>query len=138
MYYINLLMKNNIFKIIEYLYYFSLIVLFILYLFPGSLIGYSLYGNLGQQPNLIPNPIGTSINHLIYFSYITLLASIVRPSIKNILTNYKSILVISIILELLHMVVPNRVFEIYDLLANILGVVIVLIGQKIIKWSKLS
>ena len=138
MYYINLLMKNNIFKIIEYLYYFSLIVLCILYLFPGSLIGYSLYGNLGQQPNLIPNPIGTSINHLIYFSYITLLASIMRPSVKNILTNYKSILAISIILELLHMVVPNRVFEIYDLLANILGVVIVLIGQKIIKWSKLS
>ena len=138
MYYINLLMKNNIFKIIEYLYYFSLIVLFILYLFPGSLIGYFLYGNLGQQPNLIPNPIGTSINHLIYFSYITLLASIVRPSIKNILTNYKSILAISIILELLHMVIPNRAFEIYDLLANILGVIIVLIGQKIIKWSKLS
>ena len=138
MYYINLLMKNNIFKIIEYLYYFSLIVLCILYLFPGSLIGYFLYGNLGQQPNLIPNPIGTSINHLIYFSYITLLASIMRPSVKNILTNYKSILAISIILELLHMVVPNRVFEIYDLLANILGVVIVLIGQKIIKWSKLS
>jgi len=138
MYYINLLMKNNIFKIIEYLYYFSLIVLFILYLFPGSLIGYFLYGNLGQQPNLIPNPIGTSINHLIYFSYITLLASIVRPSIKNILTNYKSILVISIILELLHMVIPNRAFEIHDLLANIMGVIIVLIGQKIIKWSKLS
>ena len=138
MYYINLLMKNNIFKIIEYLYYFSLIVLFILYLFPGSLIGYFLYGNLGQQPNLIPNPIGTSINHLIYFSYITLLASIVRPSIKNILTNYKSILAISIILELLHMVIPNRAFEIYDLLANILGVIIILIGQKIIKCSKLS
>ena len=131
-------MKNNIFKIIEYLYYFSLIVLFILYLFPGSLIGYFLYGNLGQQPNLIPNPIGTSINHLIYFSYITLLASIVRPSIKNILTNYKSILVISIILELLHMVIPNRAFEIHDLLANIMGVIIILIGQKIIKWSKLS
>ena len=131
-------MKNNIFKIIEYLYYFSLIVLFILYLFPGSLIGYFLYGNLGQQPNLIPNPIGTSINHLIYFSYITLLASIVRPSIKNILTNYKSILVISIILELLHMVIPNRAFEIHDLLANIMGVIIILIGQKIIKCSKLS
>ena len=87
---------------------------------------------------MIPNPIGTSINHLIFFSYITLLASIVRPSIKNILTNYKSILVISIILELLHMVIPNRAFEIYDLLANILGVIIILIGQKIIKWSKLS
>ena len=60
-------MKNTIFKLTEYVYYFSLLVLLILYLFPGSLIGYFLYGNLGQQPDLITNPIGTSINHLIFF-----------------------------------------------------------------------
>ena len=76
-------MKNTIFKLTEYVYYFSLLVLLILYLFPGSLIGYFLYDNLGQQPNLIANPIGTSINHLIFFSYITVLAIIVRLRIKN-------------------------------------------------------
>jgi len=74
MYYIKLIMKNTIFKLTEYVYYFSLLVLLILYLFPGSLIGYFLYGNSSQQPNLIANPIGTSINHLIFFSYITVLA----------------------------------------------------------------
>ena len=46
-------MKNTIFKLTEHVYYFSLLVLLTLYLFPGSLIGYFLYGNLGQQPNLI-------------------------------------------------------------------------------------
>ena len=56
----------------------------ILYLYPGSLIGYFLYGNLEQQPNLIPNPIGTSINHFIFFSYITILALIVRSKAINI------------------------------------------------------
>ena len=71
MYYIKLKMKNTIFKLLEYSYYFSLIILFILYLFPGSLIGYFLYGNLGQQPDFIPNPIGTSINHLISFIYLS-------------------------------------------------------------------
>ena len=75
-------MKIIIFKLLEYLYYFSLAILLILYLFPGSLIGYLLYGNLGQQPDLIPNPIGTSINHLIFFSYITLLALMLRPRKK--------------------------------------------------------
>ena len=84
-------MKNIIFKLLEYLYYFSLVILLILYLFPGSLIGYLLYGNLGQQPDLIPNPIGTSINHLIFFSYITLLALILRSRTKNILTNFKEV-----------------------------------------------
>ena len=67
-------MKNNVLKLIEYLYYLSLIALFILYLFPGSLMGYLLYGNLGKQPNLVDNPIGTSINHLFFFMYLTALA----------------------------------------------------------------
>ena len=129
-------MKNTIFKLTEYVYYFSLIVLLILYLFPGSLIGYLLYGNLGQQPNLISNPIGTSINHLIFFSYITSLAIIVRLRVKNIFTSFKIILFISVILEILHLIVPNRAFELYDLIANFTGVVIILLIDSIIKWRK--
>ena len=134
MYYIKSLMKNTIFKLTEYVYYFSLLVLLILYLFPGSIIGYFLYGNLGQQPNLIANPIGTSINHLIFFSYITILATIVRFRVKNIFTSYKVILFISFILEILHLIIPNRAFELYDLIANISGVVIVLLIKNFIKW----
>ena len=129
-------MKNTIFKLTEYVYYFSLLVLMIFYLFPGSLIGYFLYGNLGQQPNLITNPIGTSINHLIFFSYITSLAIIVRLRVKNIFTSFKVILFISGILEILHLIVPNRAFELYDLLANITGVTIVLLINSFIKWQK--
>ena len=129
-------MKNIIFKLTEYVYYFSLLVLLILYLFPGSLIGYFLYGKLGQQPNLIINPIGTSINHLIFFSYITLLAIIVSLKVKNIFTNYKIILFISCILEILHLIIPHRAFELYDLIANISGVVIVLLVNRFIKWRK--
>jgi len=133
MYYIKLIMKNTIFKLTEHVYYFSLLVLFILYLFPGSLIGYFLYGNLGQQPNLIPNPIGTSINHFIYFSYITILATAIKTRVNNIFTDYKIILFVAFILEILHFIVPNRAFEYYDLLANMFGVIIVLLLKKIIK-----
>ena len=133
MYYIKLIMKNTILKLLEYVYYFSLVILFIIYLFPGSLIGYLLYGNLGQQPNLIPNPIGTSINHLIFFSFITILALIIRPKVKNILTDYKIILFISFILEILHFIIPNRAFEFYDLIANMLGVLIIIFIKRFIK-----
>ena len=133
MYYIKLIMKNTILKLLEYVYYFSLVILFIIYLFPGSLIGYLLYGNLGQQPNLIPNPIGTSINHLIFFSYITILALIIRPKVKNIFTDYKIIIFISFILEILHLIIPNRAFEFYDLIANMLGVLIIMFIKRFIK-----
>ena len=62
-------MKNNIFKFIICLYYLSSVLLLIIYLFPGSIIGYLLYGDLGRQPNLINNPIGLSINHFFYLNY---------------------------------------------------------------------
>ena len=133
MYYIKLIMKNTILKLLIYVYYFSLVILSILYLFPGSLIGYLLYGNLGQQPNLIPNPIGTSINHLIFFSYITTLALKIRPKVKNILTDYKTILFFSVILEILHFIIPNRAFEFYDLIANMLGVLIIVFIKRFVK-----
>ena len=133
MYYIKMIMKNTILKLLEYIYYSSLVILIILYLFPGSLIGYFLYGNLWQQLNLIPNPIGTSINHLIFFSYITILALTIRTKVKNILTDYKIILFISFILEILHFIIPNRAFEFYDLIANVLGVLIIIFITRFVK-----
>ena len=126
-------MKNTILKLLEYVYYFSLIILLILYLYPGSLVGYFLYGNLEQQPNLIPNSIGTSINHFIFFSYITILALIVRSKAINIFTDYKFILLISFILEIFHFIIPNRAFEFYDLIANVLGVLTIILLERLRK-----
>ena len=117
-------MKNTIFKLLEYLYYFSLVSLFILYLFPGSLIGYFLYGNLAQQPDLIPNPIGTSINHLISFIFLGSLAFIVRVRGKKFINSFKFLFFISILLEVFHYFIPNRAFEYYDLFANFTGVIL--------------
>ena len=130
-------MKNTIFKLTQYGYFFLLIILLIIYLFPGSLIGYFFYGNLGQQPNLVANPIGTSINHLFVFALITILALITRLSVKTFFNSFKFILFISCILEILHLIIPNRAFEFYDLIANILGVVIVISIKNFIKWLKL-
>ena len=117
-------MKNNVLKLIKYLYYFSLIALLILYLFPGSLIGYLLYGDLGKQPDLIPNPIGTSINHALAFFYLSILGLI--SYIRNKSFNQTAIFLISlsIILELSHYFIPNRSFEFLDLFANLLGTLI--------------
>ncbi len=126
-------MKNNVLKLINYLYYSSLLVLLILYLFPGSLIGYFLYENLGKQPELLNTPIGTSINHFFYFMFLTGLASIYNAKKTQIFTNFYFILFVSVILELSHLIIPNRAFEFYDLLANVAGVLIVLLIKKIIQ-----
>ncbi len=115
-------MKNNIFRLIKYTYYFSLIVLLLLYLFPGSLIGLFLYGDLGKQPNIISNPIGTSINHLLFFFFLGILGFIIHIKFKKIIYSFPFLFCISILFELLHLVIPNRAFEISDLLANSAGV----------------
>ena len=136
MYYIKSIMKNTIFQLLEYFYYLSLVLLFILYLFPGSLIGYFLYGNLGQQPDLIPNPIWTYINHLISFIFLIFLAFILQMRDKKFIKSFKFLFFTSIVLEILHYFIPNRAFEYYDLLANTLGVVFAYLFIKLILKMK--
>ena len=129
-------MKNTIFSTLKYLFYFSFIILLILYLFPGSLIGYFLYGNFGKQPDLISNPIGTSINHLVFFFYLSILAFIDRRNRKKFINSFSFLFFISIILELLHYFIPNRAFELRDLYANGLGVILAYLMLKIFRKIK--
>ena len=114
-------------KGIKFFYYFSLTALLILYLFPGSLIGYLLYGDFGKQPDLIPNPIGTSINHALAFFYLSIfgLISYLRDKIFNQATTF--LISLSIILELSHYFIPNRSFEFLDLFGNLIGTIIAMI-----------
>ena len=116
-------MKNYIFKFIICLYYLSLVILLIIYLYPGSVIGYLLYGDLGKQPSLIIGSIGTSINHFFYFFYLTFLGLVYNLNRKKFINSFLFILILSFSLELLHFVIPNRAFELNDLLANIAGVI---------------
>ena len=129
-------MNNSIFSISKYFFYFSLIALFILYLFPGSLIGYFLYGNLDKQPDLISNPIGTSINHLIFFFYLSILGFIFRSNQKKFINSFSFLFLISVILELLHYFIPNRAFELNDLYANSLVVMLAFLLFKFFKKLK--
>jgi VanZ family protein len=126
-------MKNNILKPIIYLYYLSLVVLLIIYLFPGSIIGYLLFGDLGKQPSLINNPVGTSLNHFFYFFYLTFLGLICNLSEKRFINSFLFLFALSFFLELLHLFIPKRAFELNDFLANITGVISVFFLFKIKK-----
>jgi len=64
---------NKVVKFLKSIFHISVLFLIIISLYPGSLLGYLLYGDWGQQPNLIENPFGTTINHFIYYVYVSLL-----------------------------------------------------------------
>jgi len=126
-------MKNKILKSIIYLYYLSLVILLIIYLFPGSIISYLLYRDLGEQPHIASNLIGTSINHFFYFFFLTFLGLIYNLIEKKFINSFLFLLILSFLLELLHFFIPNRVFELNDLLGNSIGVVSIFFLFKIKK-----
>ena len=127
-------------RIVRYLYNFSLIGLLILYLFPGSLIGYFIYGDFGKQPDMIPNPMGTSINHALSFFYLTtigLISYLNQTSFNKILI---FLITLSLFLELSHLFIPNRSFEFLDLFANLLGTflaIVIIFLYKRLKYGKI-
>ena len=109
-------------KFLKFIFHISILFLIVLSLFPGSLLGLLFYGDLGQQPELIENPFGTTINHFIVYIYVSLLGFFVYLRNKNFTKLVFGLFFLSIILETFHFIVPNRAFQLGDLIGNILGV----------------
>ena len=111
-------------KFIKIIFNISLIFLITISLFPGSLIGYLFYGDWGWQPDLIPNPFGTSINHFFSYVYVSLLGLFLHLKNKKFKKIVYGLFFLSIILEVSQLIIPNRSFQLSDLIANILGVIV--------------
>jgi hypothetical protein len=119
------------FLYLKIIFYIANIILITLYVFPGSILGWFLYNNVGIQPQITSNFIVSS-NHVYAFMVLSVLGYI---SHKNHKLNFLFIYLfsISIFLELLHIIIPNRGFELSDLFGNIIGVLVVYLFYKIVK-----
>jgi VanZ family protein len=135
------------------IFYLSNFILILLYLFPGSLIGYFLYGDFKLQPQITPDYIISSnhlyddcklqpqitrdyiisSNHLYAFAILSLIGFFTYKNSKK--TQYLPIylIVISIFLELFHNFIPERSFEYSDLFGNLAGVIVVIIVINLFK-----
>ena len=111
-------------KFLKFFFHISILLLIIISLYPGSLFGYLFYGDFSKQPNLIENPFGTTINHFISFVYVSLLGFFLYSKAKNFQNLAYALFFLSVILELLQLIIPNRAFQLSDLSANILGVIV--------------
>ena len=99
--------------------------LIIFYLFPGSLIGWLVFGNLDKQPQITRDFIISS-NHFYTFLFLTIIGFLTFVKSHQIKPLTLYLIFLSIILELLHFLIPNRSFEWSDLFGNFLGVVVVI------------
>ena len=112
-------------------FYSANIILIILYLFPGSILGCFLYNDCYIQPQITRDFIISS-NHVYAFVLLSSLGVFSFHNTKKI--NFLSVylFLLSIFLELFHIIIPNRGFEMSDLFGNIVGVILVILIYKIV------
>ena len=115
---------SKIIIFLKLIFHISALMLIVLSLYPGSLLGLIFYGDSTQQPNLITNPIGTSINHFISYFYLSMLGFFLYLKNNQLKKLFYGLIFLSIILEVLQFIVPNRAFQLTDLTANVFGVLV--------------
>ena len=114
-------------KITKIFFHFINILFIIFYIYPGSIFGYLIYGDLSKQPQVTPDFYFSS-NH-VYALFIVSFLGLISNTNKKFYTIY--FIFLSIFLELSHIIIPNRSFQFEDLFGNILGVLISIIIIKI-------
>ena len=113
------------------IFYSLNIFLITLYLFPGSLVGWFIYGNKKIQPQITPDFIISS-NHFYIFILISAIGFLSfknQNQIKNLIIY---LVLLSLILEIFHLFIPERSFQLSDLFGNFLGVIVVIFVRKLI------
>ena len=119
-------------KLLKLAFYSANFLLVILYLFPGSIIGGFLYNDFYTHPQITRNFMISS-NHFYIFTVHSILGIFIYQKTKKINFLFQYLLLLAIILELFHFVIPNRGFEFSDLFGNLAGVLSTIIIYKIRK-----
>ena len=114
---------SKLYKIIFYFLNFFIIVLSI---YPGSFLGCFVFNNCNYDPQITKDFIISS-NHFYAFSLLTFFGILTyQNTSKSVLVIYYLIF-ISIFLELIHLIIPIRAFQLEDLFGNLIGVILVYI-----------
>ena len=125
----------NFFSKYKFIFYLANILLIFIYLFPGSIFGCILYNDCFLQPQLTPDFLVSS-NHLYAFLALSIIGFITFKNLKKIFFLNIYLILLSILLEILHLIIPNRSFELSDLFGNLIGVTIVIIINFFLKNEK--
>ena len=112
------------------------LILIIFYLYPGSIFGCYLYNNCYIQPQITKNFIissnySISSNHFYIFIILSALGIFAYQNTKKIKFIIIYLFLLSIVLELFHLIIPVRGFEWSDLFGNILGFIFVIVIYKV-------
>ena len=99
--------------------------LIIIYLFPGSLPGLFIYGDENIQPQITEDFIISS-NHFYVFILISLIGFFTYTRSNQIKVLLIYLILLSLVLEIFHLIIPSRSFQWSDLFGNLFGVIVVI------------
>ena len=117
----------KLFSKYKFPFYLSNFILIILYLYPGSILGWFLYKDLSLQPQITSNFLIVSSNHVYAFLILSFMGFFTYKKIEELKFLNIYLILWSIILEILHYFIPERGFEFSDLFGNFVGVIIAII-----------
>ena len=117
---------SKFFSRYKIIFYFSNILLIILYLYPGSLLGWIIYDNKSIQPQITPDFVISS-NHFYIFVLISIIGFLTFVNSKKNILLILYLIFLSVTLEIFHLVIPERSFQWSDLIGNLLGVIVVIL-----------
>ena len=121
---------------IKFIFHILNIIIIFLYVYPGSILGFFYYRDFGKQPQITTDFISLSSNHVYAFALLSILGFInYYKSHKYLIVSY--LFIVSIILEGLHLLIPNRGFQFSDLFGNMVGVLLSLLIINLVNyWRK--
>ena len=114
------------------IFYTINISLIILYLFPGSIFGCIFLDNCKTQPQITPDFVKISSNHLYAFVIVSIFGYLTFLKDKQIKYLIIYLILLAILLEICHLFIPQRSFQWSDLFGNLLGVFVVIFFKNLI------
>ena len=122
---------SKFFSRYKIIFYLNNILLIILYLYPGSLLGWIIYDNKSIQPQITPDFVISS-NHFYVFVLISTIGFLTFANSKKNILLISYLIFLSVTLEIFHLVIPERSFQWSDLIGNLLGVIVVILFNNFI------
>tara|TARA_B110001452_G_C15093029_1_gene381291 strand:+ start:58 stop:447 length:390 start_codon:yes stop_codon:yes gene_type:complete len=126
---------KKILLLTKIIFHISNLGLIVLYLYPGSIMGWLIYSDFQKQPQITSDFSFFSSNHVYAFICLSLLGAISYNGKKKVIL-FIYLFFMSIILELCHTLIPNRSFEYSDLIGNFLGVLFIFILFNLYQFFK--
>ena len=108
------------------IFYFINVCLIFLYLFPGSIFGCIFLDDCKRQPQITPDLAIISSNHFYAFLIISIIGFFTYSKKKDLKFLMIYLIISSILLEILHLVIPERSFQWSDLVGNFIAVIVVI------------